>query len=114
MGIFDHKGKRALAALEAVCSGAERGIAALPGPDRCGALIIANALLAAASREWDTDIGGNPSSLPRRRSAAVVVRLADIHARSLDVLSSFRKQEDASPSTAAVLLPTPAGRPAHH
>src|SRR3546814_1463617 len=91
MGIFDHKGKRALAALEAVCSGAERGIAALPGPDRCGALIIANALLAAASREWDTDIGGKPSSLPRRRSAAVVVPLGGTHSPSLDVLSSIRK-----------------------
>src|SRR3546814_17576543 len=69
----------------------------------CTTPFRAHALLAAASREWDTDIGGNPSSLPRRRSAAVVVRLADIHARSLDGLSSFGKQEDASPAKAAVL-----------
>lgn len=103
MGLFDSKEKRAEAALAAIAGPAARGIEALPGQQRCGTLIIANALLASLSHELSVDIGRNPATLGARQAAVIVLRLAEIHRRLTDLLASQEENPDSSIVKAAAL-----------
>lgn len=98
-GTKERQARRVLSALR----GAARGMGSLPGVDRCAVLIVANAMLETASREFGEDVGGPPGRMPRRRAAAIVVRLADAHNRLTGMVSSLEGDAEAGLARIAVL-----------